>query len=213
MNKKEFVNSLNKFKRKIVISNDCISGYLYKFKNKNYPHPFIWARIYPNDFIYLIENYESINYNNFIIKNSTIENLTDTFTFIIDNKIKLTYSHHHQNNSCLEKINNGLDLYYCDMKKYIEELYLKRIKRFHNDYEPIFILNKKEWIDDNEFYKLVYLPTKYKKIVCVPYNYNIEYEKIPNQTYIIIIPKENLKVTGNIAKYLLNKCSNILKEI
>lgn len=48
-----------------VIGNNCGSSFYCKEKGIEFKNPFVWAAITPNDMIYLIENYDNINFNNY----------------------------------------------------------------------------------------------------------------------------------------------------
>ena len=50
-----------------IIANNCIGGFLYKFSNKQFPNPFIWTSMYFEDFLFLIQNYDKINFDDYLI--------------------------------------------------------------------------------------------------------------------------------------------------
>lgn len=48
-----------------IISNNCCGADIYTNVLKTeFSNPFIWSLLFPNDFIYLYENYDSINFKN-----------------------------------------------------------------------------------------------------------------------------------------------------
>jgi uncharacterized protein (DUF1919 family) len=56
-----------------IISNNCFGGYIYKnVLKEQYSTPFIWNRIYNNDLITLLKNFNKINFNNIELKKTVI---------------------------------------------------------------------------------------------------------------------------------------------
>ena len=56
-----------------IISNDCTAGFIYKEINEEFKNPFIWTSIDIDNFIKLIENYDTLNFNNISINIPVIE--------------------------------------------------------------------------------------------------------------------------------------------
>lgn len=51
-----------------LLSNNCFGGHTYRYiLNKEYENPFTWTRLFSNDLIKLIEDFNIINFNNYEI--------------------------------------------------------------------------------------------------------------------------------------------------
>lgn len=118
-----------------IITNNCLGGFIYRdILKSEYQNPFIWTYIKTNEFIFLCENYNKINFHNYELgkKGNTKNNL-----FIkIDNKIDLDFHHIWFDETCLiptikESI-NGCDIHYNKPWEYIIEKYEKRLNRMDN---------------------------------------------------------------------------------
>lgn len=58
-----------------IICNNCLSGFFLKNNNCAYDTPFVWNRIHLLDFCKLLYCFDSIDFNNFVVrKNDTIQN-------------------------------------------------------------------------------------------------------------------------------------------
>ena len=82
-----------------IISNDCTASFIYKEINEEFKNPFIWTSIDIDNFIKLIENYDTLNFNNISIKlelnTSEISKKKKKCPIItIDNKVDIHYFHH-----------------------------------------------------------------------------------------------------------------------
>ena len=225
MNKNEFIFFLKQFKpnEKYIISNDCTAGFIYKFLGKKFPHPFIWSLFEYNDFIVFIKQFNNINYRNIEIVNSILlknnrynikykKIWKDTYTILIDNKVAVNYIHHHNKKNAQTIEIKKHDLYFCDMKNYLKETYLKRTNRMYekNVDDIIILLYKNLAFNDDEFRNLIYMKTKYKKIVCIPHNFKIDKNKIHKNDFIIVLPKE-VREQSTCADYLVKNYLDVLE--
>lgn len=204
---------------KNIISNNCTAAFIYHDLNCEFTHPFMWSTFTPYNFNKLLDEYDNINYLDIEIENTLLtkayntKRWDDTFSILIDNrKLCINFIHHHFKSS-IEKIEKkGVDLYYRDMKKYVKELYTKRTNRMLSDglKEPIFVFCKTIFYTKDEFYEIAYKPTKYKKIVCLPYDYTIDNSKIPSNTFIVKLPKD-VHPEPKYADYLIKNYANLLE--
>ena len=188
-----------------IICNNCVGSRIYQYTNIKYNNQFIWSSIDINDFIYLINNYDNINFNNFKLL------YEDNKYFIkIDNKILISYPHYKKNLDNMEQIiveneNEEIEdrtLYSPNIENYIISKYKERFKR--NIEYPIFLIidydyNEKIFEEINKNYT-VYIFTKKKNLV----------SKYNNIRYLINNSENELKRTGDIAKYILNKYEYII---
>ena len=134
-----------------IISNNCTAGFIYKnLLNTVFENPFIWCRIFNEDFLYLIENYNKINFNDFKLQRYTenLVNKTNPFYIKVENKIDIHYSHyyfeHSANKPLIVKKGAGADFYYNKIWETVVNNYLKRLQRMKG--KPIFIFN-----DDKQY--------------------------------------------------------------
>lgn len=136
-----------------IISNACFSGRYYQHKHVEFNNPFIWNQILPNDFIYLISNYQTINFANYNISPSNFfvrnGNKPKTPKYIykvtVDNKIDAHFVHYrYDKNAHTPKI-MGVDVYYSKIAEYVEAKYQARLARMMQCSEtPNFIITASE---------------------------------------------------------------------
>lgn len=187
-----------------IICNNCVGSRIYQYTNTKYNNQFIWSSIDINDFIYLINNYDNINFNNFKLL------YKDNEYFIkIDNKILVSYPHYKKNLDNMEQIiveneNEEIEdrtLYSPNIENYIISKYKERFER--NIEQPTFLIidydcNENLFKEINTNYT-VYIFTKKKNLVD---EHNIK--------YLINNSENELKRTGDIAKYILNNYEYII---
>lgn len=135
-----------------IISNSCLGSFLYKDVLKTvYQNPFCWNVIDDDSLIYLIQNYDNINFNNFEL----VKDEQNNFYIIIDNKVKVWYIHYRY--STTDKIirHEGEDVFYAKIWEYIVDCYQRRLERMITSNEnPIFVLGT-SWDFGKVHYKLV----------------------------------------------------------
>jgi len=180
-----------------IICNNCVGGSIYRKLQIPYSNPFIWIGMNREDFIYLINHYDEIDFS----KRKIIK--TDFFRIIIDDKISMRFSHHIEDpNYDIPTRKEYGNIYYKDMMNYILDCYDKRLKRMKKD--PIFIISdKKTQPENHNFFAGDYLKninTKYRVIYCGaedPKIDNIEFVKCDEQDVkkiaSIIVSKIDLK--------------------
>lgn len=135
-----------------LISHNCLSGYLYKnHLNERFENPFIWTVIDFNSFIYMIKNWEKINFNNYVLCKDEKWN----FYIIIDEHIKIQYVHYKfdKNVSFCDKTGPGTDIRSNKIWEYIIEKYEERVSRMiTNNEKPIFcVCNSKTVFNDCKY--------------------------------------------------------------
>jgi hypothetical protein len=120
-----------------IVSNSCIGAYLHKqFLKKPFNNPFMWTVVDFDSFVYLIENWKNINFQNYEL----VKDEKWNFSIIIDDKVKLQFVHYKFNPNyktpTLDKLGNIL---YYKIWEYIVEKYEERISRMLTlTEEPIF---------------------------------------------------------------------------
>jgi hypothetical protein len=166
-----------------------------------------------------MDEYETIKFDDFEVvptkytEKIPLNEAKNTFTLLIDGgKIKVNYLHHHQDNRFNSVTVRGVDLYYNNMQQYVGDLYQKRVSRMLENgiKEPIFLLVKSGSYTDDEFTKLLYKPTKYKKIVGVTFDYKVDYSKVPYNTYLIPF-EEDYMLGARFSNVLVKNFKNLLE--
>lgn len=177
-----------------IISNNCLGGFIYKdFLQIKYENPFIFSRMNYEDFLYLLVNYENINFENFeLIKES---DKLEKFRIIIDNKIKVQFNHYKFDKDCIistvkifndeKTMRTTTNVYYNKIWEYIVEKYEQRIKRMSKKIDLIALdVDDKNDIDVNKILE-----------VCKKKNYIVFActNKIPEETSDNIIVRKRIQ--------------------
>lgn len=193
-----------------IISNCCAGGEFYKriYKTK-YNNPFIWSMLSASDLIYLIENFNNINFLKYEIL--PVEN-EDYFSIKVDNKINIIYTHYHYKNCEMTK--NNVDVYYKDIKKYIIEKYNERTQRMLNNSEKpeFFIITYTKHTYDYDYEKtkkiIESLNNKDFKATIITQFYSLI--KLSNDKLKIIYDKNVSKTSNNFPLFLIRDNKNNL---
>ena len=128
-----------------IISHNCVGARIYQMKGIKYENPFMWCVIPPEDFIYLYNNYNNINYENIVLKKEN-----DDYKIIVDNKVNLYYVHYRYDENCEEPIiSNNTDVFYSKIEDYIVKKYFSRLKRMKK--EPLFIVTDRIFVSYPQF--------------------------------------------------------------
>ena len=198
-----------------IISNDCTAGFIYKNINMQYMNPFIWTSIDINNFIKLIENYDSINFLNItniqLINNNSKISIQNELcpTITIDNKINIYFFHHFQKENTHSELNtNKRYIYDENIIEYVKKIYYNRIQRMCE--HPVFIWSDTDykWYGEN-LEKLNNIKTNYKIIVYTNKSIDFKNEniivkkKIYNQN---LIEKNAIELSSLFKKTLIYTC-------
>lgn len=120
-----------------IISNTCLGAAIQKLCLKQkFENPFCWSWIEPNSFLYLLNNYENINYDNFILNDKN-----KNYSITIDGKILVEYNHYKYDKNQKEITVRNFETYWNKIDEYIIDRYkerLKRMKEIHS--KPIIII-------------------------------------------------------------------------
>ena len=129
-----------------IISNCCLGGFVYKdVIEHQFSNPFIWAWLNKEDMVYLVQNYDKINFKNYEL--STYNNLPlkdeVCFQMNIDDKIKIIYSHYQfiKNKDTLEIDRKRNMVYHNRIWEYVVAKYNERLERmFSENKKPVFLI-------------------------------------------------------------------------
>ena len=195
-----------------LISSDCLGGRYFQKNKSEFKNPFIWSSFFLSDFIYLIKNWEDINFEKIGLEFTDNEygTFTHTPTIIIDNAIKLYFHHHFQNKKYLtptkiHKNIDDIDLGYYDILGYLNEKYNNRLKRMSKE-EPVFIYNDKKIASDLSPLEFIKLDTPYKKILVTTKK---EYKKYSSNSLDVYIKPRDIMNSSILCDDLFK--SGILK--
>lgn len=152
-----------------LIGNSCVSAFIIRdFLKEEYTNPFCWNIIDYKSMYNLIKYYDTINFLNYKLENSSINK--NTFSVIIDKKVVVNYIHYIKD----EKI-DGLkfeksNIFSNNIEKYIIEKYENRVRKMILKKEsPIFLLaagyNQEYYYTDDEINSILDLNSPYKIII------------------------------------------------
>lgn len=174
-----------------IIANNCVGADLYfNVLKTEFMSPFIWSLTYPDEFIYLCKNYDSINFNNIDLIQMKEENDIGTekhkidkciFGVRIDNKITTWFTHILYDSKCKEPTIIGDDRFYYRNFDWVFDKYNERLKRMTEP--PVFTVLAyqkqcwtKEYIERLESNYPIYVLTDIQNCKSIE-NKHIEYVK------------------------------------
>lgn len=122
-----------------LISQNCLAGNIYKNHLKTeFNNPFIWTVIDFNSMLYLIQNWNDIDFEKYDI----IKDKNWNFSLIINNAVKVQCVHYIFNPNCkIPTLDNVGSVHYCKIWEYINQKYEERLNRMKLLNEnPIFCI-------------------------------------------------------------------------
>ena len=136
-----------------LIGNNCGSAFYYKFAQIEFNNPFVWCLFTPQDMIYLIQNYENIDFdeidlakldeNTFKTSNLVRQRMKEHRNIVginIDNKITPYYVHYLFDCRCETPVAHGIDVFYKRNYEYVYDKYISRLNRNGLDEQPTFLI-------------------------------------------------------------------------
>lgn len=199
-----------------LISNNCVGSSLYALHHIQFNHPFVWGAFDLDDFIYLADNFNNINFNNidfgletrlYQTRNSVICN--------IDSKMKYHFSHYMQDDQMDEPGRN--DTYkHTLLYKYsiilAREKYERRLKRMSG--EPTFLYCFNLIKTTSKEYLIILdrlLTIKRKLIVVIHESKDIGDRDIPDNVTLLRLPDEKMVLCANTVAQSLDSLLTIDK--
>lgn len=164
-----------------ILSLNCLGAHIYRDLLKcSYGNPFIWTLTDNDDFIRLLEDYENIDFHNYVLikESKKLEN----FRIIIDNKVKLYFNHHLFDANANKPIKRGVDIFYNKIWEYIVNNYEKRLLRMNKTVDLVAVDDWDNSINVNKI-KEICITKKYPCFICT--NRLLEYE----DSMLIIKPR------------------------
>ncbi len=156
-----------------VIANCCAGGEFYlKVLKTDFKNQFIWSSIAPDDMKILIQQYDTLNFNNIEIKKDTAK--LERFYILIDNKVKVHFPHHRFKAECKKPTTVKPDVFYNKIWELIAETWVRRLKKMKE--EPVFMILTHRLHDeytysncsDKDIQDFLNIDTKYKVIIMSP---------------------------------------------
>lgn len=172
-----------------LIGNSCIPGYLYRdwFKLK-YNNPFMWNAIDFDSFYTLAIEYDKLNFDS--IKLERYSDKQNGYQIIVDNKVKVKYTHYIQDDRYKEPTTIEVDVHYNDIAKYILDKFKSRLERMKSVSErPTFILDASATskaiaqYSEAQVQKFADMKIPYNKFLVIPPSYNIKYNSKNTRIY------------------------------
>lgn len=123
------------FENFCIISSNCISGFWYRdIIKQEYEIPFIWSIVKLTDMLFLIDNFEKINFNNVKAEMSDGEvNRGDGSKWVkivLDNCVNVYFVHYRENkNLDGESKITGINVVSSNILKYAEDTWHRRCNR------------------------------------------------------------------------------------
>lgn len=128
-----------------IVSSNCISGFWYRDIVKiPYEVPFIWSILKLSDMLYLIRNFDSIDYSNITAEISEGEIVRKDGSkwakIILDNRINVYFVHYAENKNLTgETIVNGIRVISNNITKYAKDVWLRRCNRMPFNKKRVFV--------------------------------------------------------------------------
>lgn len=128
----------------VLIGNNCLVGYIYRdILKQEYQTPFIWSRIWKEDFEKLISQYDMLNFDNFELKKiNSLNKSNNDFYILLDDTIKIFYQHYKFDKNYVKPTKvDDINIHYNKIWEYIYEKFKIRSKRMNKSEKPIIIFN------------------------------------------------------------------------
>ena len=160
-----------------VIANNCCGGRLYQETNTQFNNPFIWMVLPYDSVMYIMKNFNKINWYNYEFEKSKLR--ANTFIIKIENNIEIHYVHYifSEKDSIIRQEKNHSDkeeqwsgeVFYNKIWEYINEKYLNRTERMLKTNEnPCFLIKDEPYANKNSKYDIkdiTYCDCPFKRII------------------------------------------------
>ncbi len=153
----------------ILISNNCLAGFVYRdILHTKYTSPFIWTAINPDEYIQMIDEYDKLDLENVIIDKEK-EGLSNNFDIILCEKYHIHNHHMLFDEKAKTPIHsNSCDISYYKIWEYIYSNWIRRAKRAKFENKKIFLFYDNFNVCKNP-YKLTEIMYKHPEYVCIAF--------------------------------------------
>lgn len=177
-----------------IISNNCIGARYYQNNKIQFQNPFMWNLIKLTDFIFLIKNFNTINFKNiklyFSNNEVTKEHDSDKCaTILLDNNIHVYFIHHHYTelHKCKKIIRitgHDYEIIGNDILEYLKNKWLNRLIRLKQNNNIIFVYYDTAGLTNTDINELLNIKSQFKIILISNTNYEEKCLKTNNIFYI-----------------------------
>ena len=211
----------------MIITNNCLGGYIYKYNKLQYDNPFIWTRLYIMSFANLINYYDKTNFEDFEILLN--DDLIDTHkpyirehqcSISLKNNIRILYNHIKYDACAITPIVKRFNEFTGDIfcrytYKCVFDTYVRRLQRFDKNEKPLFVfMHDAPQFDDSGVLTLLNtVENNSYKMIFFTEDEKYRYLKL-NNTLIVNVDKNNFnqlyiaKTYNNLFKnYLHYECN------
>ena len=111
----------------------------------------------------LMEKFDCIDFSKVktrIDENSPMNRNTGVVTLRIDGLVDVPYVHHHEDKTYKSLVRRGLDMYYANMREYVEDMFRRRISRMNKDIVFLYMSRDVKYLD-----RFRWLKTPYTKVL------------------------------------------------
>ena len=197
-----------------IISNNCIGARYYQNNHIQFQNPFMWNLIKLTDFIFLIENFDKIDFNNIKLYFSKNEVKKDhdsdkCSTILLDNYIHIYFIHHHYTElhkcqKCIRITGKDYEIIGNYILEYLKNKWLNRVNRLKTNNNIIFVYYDTPDLTNTNIDKLINIKSQYKIILLSNTNYKDQCAKTNNIFYIK--PKsKNTNILADQVKQFINE--------
>lgn len=189
-----------------LIANNCVGARLYEVTEQQFPNPFMWMTIPIDNYIDLMENYDSIDLNNPKFELEVYkQNPYKTVLVTLNNRIKLHFIHYIQDDTKETPVKElNTNIVYKDILPYFKTKWFRRVKR--NTEKPVFLYSfnySKKYTYGETLNQLLNVKTKYKLIILV--HKGIKYTNTNKNIKIIECDDSIMELNGSsLAKKIKN---------
>ena len=139
----------------MLIGNDCLAAFIYKRYNVQFDNPFMWTYILPDQYIKLVNKFDTLNFSNiqvYNIKKSknyqeyyNILDLVKEFNSVqycvcIDKKVELLFLHYIEDDKYNTPQKIKSEVYYNNIPELITKHYNNRILRMKDKNPHSFLM-------------------------------------------------------------------------
>ena len=120
---------------------------MYKALNLPYQNPFIFTRIWADDFLKLLREFDTIDFENYILNTNSgrLVEEVENFHILLDDKIKIYFKHHRFRSTANSLEFSGPNMYYNKVWEYLIKKWDERIKNlFKNKSKKIIVLDNQK---------------------------------------------------------------------
>lgn len=182
-----------------IICNNCVGARLYEVTKQQFPNPFMWMAIDYDDYIKLIENYDTIDLSNPKFELETYKgNDYKSVLIILNDDIKLHYIHYIQDDTKETPVKElNTNILYKDILSYAKNKWFNRLNRSKE--EPIFMYSFNYLLPENNTYFLILnklLDIKNKKLLILVHEGITIKKEIPKNIKLVYCPKDIMELNG-----------------